>query len=252
VHEALAILWGELRRQDSLIALDAAGVEAAVQRAVTSALAAARLKADPVLRHLLELEAEWLAARVRELLEVDRARPPFVIEGIEQPATARIGQLELSLRLDRVDRLADGSLAVIDYKTSASAEASAWLDDRPKLPQLPMYMQALGPDRVSAVAFARIRSGSTGYVGLTRDATAFPDLKAPGAKGWPRDYATWEELLDAWRRRLDALAGEYVAGDARLAPDPRHACEYCHLGALCRIAELSPAGPGDDEATGDA
>jgi hypothetical protein len=43
-----------------------------------------------------------------------------------------------------------------------------------------------------------------------------------------------------------------VAGDARLAPDPRHACEYCHLGALCRIAELSPAGPGDDEATGDA
>ena len=34
---------------------------------------------------------------------------------------------------------------------------------------------------------------------------------------------------------------EYVAGDARLAPDPPRACEYCHLGALCRIAQTRAA-----------
>jgi hypothetical protein len=175
-----------------------------------------------------------------------------VIHCVEQPATARIGALELSLRLDRVDRLADGSLAVIDYKTGSNAEVSAWLDERPKLPQLPTYVHALGPERIGAVAFARLRSGSTGYVGLARDSAVFPGLKVPGANGWPHDCASWEELLDAWRRRLDTLASEYMAGDARLAFDPRRACEYCHLGALCRIAEASVAEPDEDEIAGDA
>jgi probable DNA repair protein len=247
VHSALAQLWHELRRQEALLELDAAGIEAVVQRAVSAALVEARRTPDPVLRHLLDLEAEWLADRVREMVDADRARPPFQVEGVEHDATARIGALELSLRLDRVDRLADGSLAVIDYKTGASAEVNAWLDERPRLPQLPAYVQALGPERVGAVAFARVRSGSTGYVGLARSADVFPGLKVPGTKGGPRDYGSWDELLGAWRRRLEVLAEEYAAGDARLAPDPRRACLYCHLGALCRIAEASPAEPGDDD-----
>jgi RecB family exonuclease len=150
------------------------------------------------------------------------------------------------LRPDRIDRLADGSLAVIDYKTGANAEIRAWLDERPRLPQLPAYVQALGAGRVSAVAFARVRSGDTGYVGVARDATAFPGLRVPGDKGWPREYASWDALLGAWRRRLETLAGEYAAGDARLAPDPARACEYCQLGALCRIAETTAARAGEE------
>ena len=130
----------------------------------------------------------------------------------------------------------DGSLAVIDYKTGASAEVKAWLDERPRLPQLPAYVEALGPGRVGAVAFARVRSGDTGYAGVARDEEPFPGLKVPGTRGGPRGYDTWDQLLAEWRRRLEALAAEYVAGDARLAPDPPRACEYCHLGALCRIS----------------
>jgi hypothetical protein len=91
-----------------------------------------------------------------------------------------------------------------------------------------------------------VRSGDTGYVGVARAADAFPGLRVPGAKGWPRDYGSWDELLGAWRRRLEALATEYAAGDARLAPDPPRACEYCHLGALCRIAETAAARAGEE------
>ena len=78
-----------------------------------------------------------------------------------------------------MDRLADGSLAVIDYKTGANAEIRAWLDERPKLPQMPAYVQALGPEHVGAVAFARVRSGDTGYVGVARTAEPFPGLRCP-------------------------------------------------------------------------
>jgi hypothetical protein len=213
---------------------------------VAAALEEARRSADDLMRHLLDLEADWLEGRVLDMLQADRERTAFKVRDIEQPCTARIGELTLELRPDRVDRLADGSLAVIDYKTGANAEVKAWLDERPRLPQLPAYVQALGSDQVGAVAFARVRSGDTGYVGVARTAGAFPGLKAPGARGWPRDYVSWEELLGAWRRRLEVLATEYATGDARLAPDPSRACEYCHLGAVCRIAGTDAARPGEE------
>jgi len=246
VHTALAHLWRELRDQATLRALDAAARRSAVKRAVAAALAKVQDSADELLKHLLVLEADWLEARVLEMVEVDLGRPPFVVAALEEPCTARIGALSLELRPDRVDRFEDDSLAVIDYKTGASAEVKSWLDERPRLPQLPAYVQALGPDRVSAVAFARVRSGDTGYAGVARAEERIPGLKVPGTRGGPRGCDSWELLLAQWRRRLEALAAEYVAGDAQLAPDPARACEYCHLGALCRIAETRAAVQGEE------
>ena len=179
------------------------------------------------------------------MLEVDRARAPFIVEAVEAPRKARFGALTLDLRLDRVDRLADGSLAVIDYKTGANAEIRAWLDERPKLPRCRPTCRQLGPEQVGAVAFARLRSGDTGYVGVARADDAFPGLKVPGTRGWPRDYDRVSNCSAAWQRRLEALAAEYAAGDATGAGTGQ-ACEYCHLGALCRIAETSAVKPGEE------
>jgi ATP-dependent helicase/nuclease subunit B len=239
VHRALALLWTRLGNQAALLALDAPGLLALVRHCVMAALAEARRTADELTRYLLDLEADWLEARVLEMVEADRSRTPFAVEAVEAPRTAVIGALALDLRLDRVDRLEDDSLAVIDYKTGANAAVASWLDERPRLPQLPAYVQALGGERVGAVAFARLRSGDTGYAGLARTAGPFPGLRVAGDPGWPRDVASWDELLGAWRRRLEALAAEHAAGDARLAPDPAQACRHCHLGALCRIAETA-------------
>jgi ATP-dependent helicase/nuclease subunit B len=246
VHAALAHLWRELRDQATLRALDDAARRSAVQRAVAAALVKALDCADGLLRHLLVLEADWLEARVLEMTEIDLGRPPFVVAALEEACTARIGELSLELRPDRVDRLEDDSLVVIDYKTGANAAVKSWLGERPRLPQLPAYVQALGPERVSAVAFARVRSGDTGYAGLARAADRIPGLKVPGMRGELRAYDSWEMLLAEWERRLEALAAEYVAGDVQLAPDPREACKYCHLGALCRIAETRAAVQGEE------
>lgn len=239
VHKSLAALWLELRTQGALKSLDPAGVRAAVRRAVEVALIEVRRTADELMRHLLALEATWLEQRVLEMVEADRARAPFVVEEVEGAYAGRIGALTLELRPDRIDRLADGSLAVIDYKTGANADVKAWLDERPQLPQLPAYVQALGAEHVSAVAFARVHSGDTGYAGVARNVDLFAGLRVPGSSGLLKPYGTWAELLGAWRRRLEALADEYATGEARLAPNPRKACEYCHLGALCRIAETT-------------
>jgi ATP-dependent helicase/nuclease subunit B len=195
-------------------------------------LAAAACCSSPVLSRLLDLEALWLESRGLELLDCDLARPAFVVESLEAQHSVDIGGLHLDLRLDRVDRLADGTVAVIDYKTGADAEPEAWLDERPKLPQLPLYVEALGAARVSAVVFGRIRAGDTAYAGLASD-----DGRFPGCGAAPKAYDSWAHLLETWHRRLESLAREYLHGDARLAPDPAHACQYCPLPGLCRIGD---------------
>lgn len=237
VHEVLAALWEALGDQAHLRALPSADLRRLTQEAIATVTTRAAAGSDDVMRHLLEIETAWLEARVLELMAAELARPPFSVQGLEQERSLEIGGLSLGLRIDRIDRLADGRLAIIDYKTSADARASAWFDARPRLPQLPLYAEAVGADQVAALAFGRVRTGDTGYSGVAGDEASFPGLLRPGARGWPSDCASWTELQQAWRRRLATLATEHAGGDARLAPDPAHACAHCPLGALCRIGE---------------
>jgi probable DNA repair protein len=243
VHDVFARLWGDVRTSAAMGALTAGERSARLQAAIAAELAPLRREANAVLQRLLDLEARWLERYALELLDCDLARPEFTVEHVETDHTVELGGLSLRLRVDRVDRLADGSYAVIDYKTGGNAEPKAWLDERPQLPQLPLYVEAFGSANVSAVAFGRVRAGETGFVGLARDAGVFPGCKAP-----PTKYASWGELLAAWHRRLATLAREFASGDARLAPNPANACRYCHLPGLCRIGEarLTDEGVGGD------
>jgi ATP-dependent helicase/nuclease subunit B len=237
VHLVLARFWDELGSQSALRRLSRDGLRALIQQAVSAEATRVLRSAQGFMRHVLAIEIEWLQARVTELIASDAGRPPFSIEGVEQDHMIAIGGLTLKLRVDRIDRLADGSLAVIDYKTGSDADPGAWFGERPRLPQLPLYAEAVGAGRVSAVVFGRVRTGDTGYSGVTRDVGVFAGLTTRGSRGWPGECSSWEELLDAWRRRLTAIAREHTSGDARLAPDPVRACRYCTLGMLCRIGE---------------
>jgi RecB family exonuclease len=159
---------------------------------------------------------------------------------VEAPFTLDVGGVQVRLKLDRVDRLEDGSLAVIDYKTGSQAKPAAWMGERPELPQLPLYVRAVDEEAVSAIAFGIVRKGATEYLGYSREKALFPQLAPFEAHTRAfKDYGSWSEVLQSWRQRLDAIALEHARGDARLAPDPRKACRYCHLPALCRSAQAS-------------
>ncbi len=246
-HGVLKRFWDEVRDHRNLAAMTRVERVHRVHEIVTRELAPLRADAAGVLAHLLDLEQRWLEARVMELLECDLARPPFTVTATEMETVLEVGGMQLRLQLDRVDRLADGSLAVIDYKTGSSASPADWMGERPRSPQLPLYVRAVGEERVGAVAFGRVRTGATGYEGYVRDQELFSGLTGFVADRRPfKDYADWGGLLQAWRRRLEIIATEYAAGDARLAPDPARACRYCHLPGLCRIGEVRPADPDDD------
>jgi ATP-dependent helicase/nuclease subunit B len=249
-HAVLEAFWLEVRSQSALLALSPDERVERVREHVRTVLAPLHAGADDIGAQLLELERRWLEARVLELLEHDAARTPFAVEHIEALREVDVGGVQTRIVLDRVDRLADGSCAVIDYKTGSSARPAAWMGERPELPQLPLYVHAIGREQVSAVAFGIVCTGSTGYRGLARDATVFPALKPFDAGKAPfKEYASWDELLRAWQRRLESIAREHAVGDARLAPDPARACRYCHLAGVCRSAQalLEPE-EGDDAA----
>jgi ATP-dependent helicase/nuclease subunit B len=240
VHAVLQQVWQALRTRSRLVALP--GVELAewIARLAHDQVEPLRAGADPIRRRLLDLEQRWIEMRVLELLSADADRPPFEVIHVEEPFTLDVGGVQVRLKLDRVDRLDDGTLAVIDYKTGTRAKPAAWMGERPELPQLPLYVRAVGQDAVSAVAFGIVHKGRTRYLGYARDAERFPALVpfVPGERSF-KDYGGWEEMLQAWRRRLDAIASEHAQGDARLAPDPRKACRFCHLPGLCRTAQAT-------------
>ena len=136
-----------------------------------------------------------------------------------------IGGLQLRARIDRIDRLDDGRLVVIDYKSTAPA-LSAWEGDRPDEPQLPMYAVSSGTPP-SAVAFAQVQTGNCFFRGFGAEPTPLDGLKA----------ARMEDVLGEWRAALSRLAGQFRDGFAPVDPKDHDTCTYCRLHSLCRIHE---------------
>lgn len=247
VHRALQAFWLDVRDQARLLALSPEERAARVQAIAIEVLEPLRRVADEVRRRLLDLEQSWLEQRIQELLDVDASRPPFTVVQVEAERVVDVGGVQVRVVLDRVDRLADGSYAFIDYKTGTDVRPAAWMGERPELPQLPLYVRTVAADEVGAVAFASVRKGATKYAGYARDAGVFSDQLKPFVAGRApfQEYDSWKAMLAGWQRRLDALAREHAQGDARLAPDPSRACRYCHLPGLCRTAQLAD-GDGED------
>jgi ATP-dependent helicase/nuclease subunit B len=247
-HDMLEAFWNDVHDQATLAAMPVAERATRVRSLAERVLEPLRAVADDVRQRLLDLEQRWLEARVLDFIALDLAREPFSVVQTETERCVEVGGVQVRVKLDRVDRLADGSLAVIDYKTGSNARPASWMGERPESPQLPLYVRVVGEDDVSAVAFGVVRKGATGYIGIARDAGTFSQLKPFDATRAPfKEYADWQALMREWQRRLDAIAREHAAGDARLAPNPTRACVYCHLPALCRSGQaFLEAGEADD------
>src|SRR3546814_2928165 len=82
---------------------------------------------------------------MHEWLALERKREPFWVRDVEQEYTWLHGPLELKLRLDRIDELGDGRLALIDYKSGNGNidPKPDWMRARPVGLQLPFYAAVL-------------------------------------------------------------------------------------------------------------
>ena len=212
-------LWSQLKDSASLERDVAPEIERAAEAAVRELELEGRFA---------ELERTRLARLAREWLQVERARPAFEIVSLEKSQTMKVGGIEFSGRIDRLDRLSTGGHALIDYKTNRNPTPNQWKPPRPDDPQLPLYAVA-APEEIAAVAFARVRPGEMRYMGFTREKNAMPEV---------RRAENWTTLLQGWREEAETLGGAFAAGAARV--DPKReltTCRYCAMHALCRVYE---------------
>lgn len=247
VHHALSTLWQDLGSQAQLLALSAAELEQKIAVAVDAAVAAlSRTRPDLMSVAFAALERERLKALLLRLATLEKSRAPFEVVAREQPRALQIAGVQVNARLDRVDRLADGSEVILDYKTGL-AHTGGWLGERPDDPQLPLYAASSEAD-VSGIAFVQLRAREIAFKGVTRDDAVLPEVAAlVTSKTFAAQYANWPVLLQSWRDVLEQLARDYLAGRAEVAPKDLHrTCEYCELGALCRVRELTENTASDD------
>lgn len=186
----------------------------------------------------LEMEERRLNKLIGQWLTFELARVDFTVLQTEADRSIELAGLTFGLRLDRVDRLSDGTLLVIDYKTG-SVTPKSWEPPRPDDVQLPLYASfALKQDEeLGGLTFAKVRRGEMNFAGLIRDARVTVDPSLRGTCSLVKDKLD-DETIDEWKREIETLARDFLAGRADV--DPREypkTCARCGLEAVCRIQE---------------
>jgi RecB family exonuclease len=172
---------------------------------------------DSWLTDVQRRRAEDMVAKLAAYIAGTRAQGRSLV-GVEVDVAVRIGRAVIGGRVDRLDRLPDGSLRVVDLKTGKYAVSVA---DGEVNPQLGVYQLA-----VQEGAFAEEQPVSAGaelvFVGTSTKSASVrdqPPLPA-GGTSWARD------LLDVV---ADGMAGSTF--EAREGPH----CRKCPARASCPV-----------------
>ena len=152
------------------------------------------------------LEQRSLEALLWDWMTLEKARQSgFRVKANEQQVIITLQQLPLRLRLDRVDTLDDGRIAIIDYKTGKSWRKPQWLDERPADVQLFLY--ALSADQpLAAVIAGRLLANECRFEGLSEHES----LSVKRDK--ILDEWNLAQLQTRWRDVLSQLAQEFIDG----------------------------------------
>lgn len=226
IHDCMAEFWRETGNADKLKAMPDDELKKRLAEYVDHAAAKfSRYDKSAFHQAVMSIERDRVLTLLMEWLRVERARGGFEVREIEQKIRTDFSGLDVSVRIDRIDRLADGSRVVIDYKTGRDVSVEQWLGDRPDDPQLPLYLLSAA-DESNALAFAQIRKGESAFKGLTMSGDIAAGIN---------EYEDWDGLLRDWKRVLTELAGQFNAGHARVDPKDGKVCQRCDFMSICRI-----------------
>ncbi len=224
-HKALELVWRKLESSQNLKRMPGEELQRLVDEAIAEAVAVRDV--GPLHRLNVETERERLTEVILDWLDVERARQQdFTVETVEEARTFEVPGLRLQLRVDRIDRLSNGNLVLIDYK-SGQQRRPKLEGDRPEEPQLLVYAASAGRT-VDGVFFGQLKPREVKAVGFSRG-KQFSGQTATVKKDW-------DDYLDRSAGIVEMLANEFVQGVAEVRPIGGP-CEFCGLKPLCRLNE---------------
>lgn len=239
VHEALRQLYRAHRSTGSLPT--AAEVPAAVRNALRSEFADRVLSPAVVVAEERRLEAllsEWLS--FEETLDWPS---PLAVEAQRE---AELAGFRLGIRIDRVDRVGEGTL-ILDYKTG-SPQAPDWSSDRLTDVQLPLYAVLLGKGKEAPLGIGLLTVRANGMAQTVWIGEAGVGGKGVTVMGDRRAaFPDWSAAVGHWRRTLTALLEEYRTGHVAFEVHHERALAFLGLEPLLRgdagrIAEATDHG----------
>ncbi len=244
LHAVMQKLWDRLGDSRALAALAPEALEELLATCIDGAVSELDPRGEePPAGPALARERRRTARLVRKLLEVERSRAPFRVQRTEYGSRLRLADQELKVRIDRLDALESGGIAILDYKTGRRVSAD-WYGERPSHPQLLAYLAAVG-EGVLAMATINVTAKEVRFDGISATEKLLP--KVVGVKGpQGRSEDAWQLRVHEWRAVVERLARDFAAGRAAVDPLPR-ACDYCHVASVCRVGDDIAVDEGAEE-----
>ena len=204
VHEILYRLWNQWQSSKVFLALNEQQLNDQLSTTIDTVLIEQATK-NPILLgdNFKQLEKQRLCKLIHQWLEIERQRPPFEVKETEQKKQLSLGELSISLIMDRLD-IVENETLVIDYKTG-SVKSDVWLGDRPEDPQLPLYILASNP-QPQGCAFASLKGNEQKFIGISNN-HIIKGIKVAD---------NWDLQLQDWQQSIDNLAQEFIQGKALL------------------------------------
>jgi len=182
-------------------------------------------------------------------LNAEKQREPFEVIGFEVKQEQTIQDLHLSLRVDRIDRLEDGSEIIIDYKTN-NTQSNSWIPPRIDEPQLPIYL--MNNPKAEAIAYGVLNKNEQEF-GLKGIASRLhPNTKIFNCTDERKNKklpSQWNDILQIWKLDIENQASNFIQGVNFVDPKNKNiSCTYCDFLTICRVNEIIDTDYDADEA----
>jgi len=211
-HRAMELAWQRFGDRESIDNLVGAERDKWFKACARQALHEAFGLLKNQLRVLHDLELARLQALMAALADCDVQRSDFKVEALEKTIATKLNGFVLVSRIDRVDRLESGELAIIDYKTGSKAKPGDWLESHLTDTQIPLYTLAV-KEPVAAAVISILRPAGTRYRGVWEPV----DIFSGSPENLGRYQGDWISQQKMWKHQLENLLKEFSRGDVRLS-----------------------------------
>lgn len=234
VHKALEIIWRELMDSQSLKNQSELELKNLISKASEHAIESVIKMSGNEQKRYLTLEKHRLEKIILEWLNTEKERPDFKVIAHEQEKITTVANIPITIRIDRIDELANGDKLIIDYKTGKYNHANDWFGERLDEPQLPLYC-ILDSQNTVGISFAEVHPDLMKMNGVSKIPLEIKSIKLLSDHK-NADAKLWEAQLNHWQLNLNKLAEDFYEGNAHVDPkDLTETCNYCNLQSLCRV-----------------